>query len=754
MAGGANHSRLTGIIYPNGYTVSYNYASGLDDTLSRLTSLSDNTGTLESYKYLGLSTVVERDHPQPGVNLTYVQQTGDPNANTDGGDPYTGLDRFGRVIDQYWINAASGTATDRFQYGYDRDSNVLFKANLVDAAFSELYHANGPGNGYDPLNQLTAFARGALSDTNADGIPDTVASPSHSQSWATDAVGNFTSVTTDGTQVSRTHNKQNELTAVGGVNLGYDANGNTTTDDQGHTLVYDAWNRLVAVKNGSTTLAAYQYDAKGNRIVVTESGTTTDLYFSDQGQVLEERIGGQAKAHYVWSPVYVNALVLRDRDATGGGSLNERLWVQQDANWNVTALVNTSAAVVERYACLPFGQVTYLSPAWVVLTNSAYVWLFLHQGGRFDPNTGLYRFGRRDYSPGQGRWEEPDPIGFRGGDTNLYRADANNPVRYTDPSGEFVFLVAAGVVLAIAGIAALHYAAYRYDHAREEYLSKPIDQWTPEVQAEYRDYVKTTEWIAAAGKVAAVTGIFMVATPFLSFGAGWLWGAGLWGKVIVGGATVWGIGSAGYEGYSIVRDWNQMSGPQRFERIGLLVGPMVVGALAGPRYFRMGFVKARPTYNLGGVGEVRGAINVQPPGAELPPQPRVITPSNRLPFAPGSGNIVVNNSPISPQAGGTTGPYGPLGPPYMPQDIAAIASGGHRISITQGVGRPGVLTSGQQAVVDAVPAGSQISVAGGQYSTTVTIITPLPLGGRIASYSPSALGGLNGLASRVISDRP
>jgi hypothetical protein len=32
---------------------------------------------------------------------------------------------------------------------------------------SELYHANGAANGYDPLGQLTAFARGTLSDANA-----------------------------------------------------------------------------------------------------------------------------------------------------------------------------------------------------------------------------------------------------------------------------------------------------------------------------------------------------------------------------------------------------------------------------------------------------------------------------------------------------------------------------------------------------------------------------------------------------------
>src|SRR5205823_1730076 len=143
MAGGANNSRLTSMTYPSGYVLSYNYASGLDSTISRLTSLSDSGGTLESYKYMGLGSVVERDHPQNNTSLTYIQQTGDSQANTDGGDQYTGLDRFGRVIDQFWLNTSTGTSTDRFQYGYDRDSNVLYKSNLVNTAFSELYHANG-----------------------------------------------------------------------------------------------------------------------------------------------------------------------------------------------------------------------------------------------------------------------------------------------------------------------------------------------------------------------------------------------------------------------------------------------------------------------------------------------------------------------------------------------------------------------------------------------------------------------------------
>jgi YD repeat-containing protein len=65
MPSGADHSRLTSVTYPSGYVLTYNYSSGLNDTISRLSSLSDSTGTLESYSYLGLSTVVIRSHPQP-----------------------------------------------------------------------------------------------------------------------------------------------------------------------------------------------------------------------------------------------------------------------------------------------------------------------------------------------------------------------------------------------------------------------------------------------------------------------------------------------------------------------------------------------------------------------------------------------------------------------------------------------------------------------------------------------------------------
>jgi RHS repeat-associated protein len=417
MAGGANNSRPVSLTYPNGRQLTYNYAAGLDSSISRLTSISDSSGTLESYLYLGLSTVVERDHPQTHVNLTYIKQGNDPNSNMDGGDQYTGVDRFGRVIDQNWYNTSTSASTDRFQYGYDRDSNVLWRNNLVNTAFGELY-------AYDNLNELTSFQRGTLNSTHT-GL---VGAASHSQSWAPDALGNFTSVVTDGSTQTRAHNQQNEITSISGQTTpGYDGNGNTTTDQAGHALVYDAWNRLVQVKSGSTTLATYSYDGL-NRQVTVNAGTLTVLYYSSQWQVLEEQTGGVTQVQYVWSPVYVAALIERDRGS-------ERLYAQQDANWNITALANVTGTVVERYAYDPYGQVTYLTSGWGTLSGSGYAWVYNFQGMQFDGSSGLYEAERRWYSPALARWMSLDPLGFAAGDDNLYRAMFDDPVHFTDPTG-------------------------------------------------------------------------------------------------------------------------------------------------------------------------------------------------------------------------------------------------------------------------------------------------------------------------------
>ncbi len=118
-----------------------------------------------------------------------------------------------------------------------------------------------------------------------------------------------------------------------------------------------------------------------------------------------------------------------------------RLFYLGDANYNVTALVNTSGQVVERYAYTPYGQVTYYhgndqpgtyadwSPAG---TSSAYGNTRLFAGMHFNPATGLYDDRARPYDPALERFIGRDPAVA---DENLYRYCAGDPATFVDPSG-------------------------------------------------------------------------------------------------------------------------------------------------------------------------------------------------------------------------------------------------------------------------------------------------------------------------------
>jgi len=68
-------------------------------------------------------------------------------------------------------------------------------------------------------------------------------------------------------------------------------------------------------------------------------------------------------------------------------------------------------------------------------TDPTFAMPFGFAGGLHDPDTGLVRFGYRDYDPETGRWTAKDPILFAGGDTDLYGYCLSDPVNMTDPSG-------------------------------------------------------------------------------------------------------------------------------------------------------------------------------------------------------------------------------------------------------------------------------------------------------------------------------
>jgi hypothetical protein len=135
---------------------------------------------------------------------------------------YTGLDRFGRVVDQRWQNAAGTTTMDRFRYGYDRASNRLWRENKVAADVTLTRKNLDEFYTYDGLDRLLTADRGDLTG----GPPPTgVTSRTFKQNWTLEGLGNWKAFQHDADgdgaytaagdlDQTRTHNAVNELTGL------------------------------------------------------------------------------------------------------------------------------------------------------------------------------------------------------------------------------------------------------------------------------------------------------------------------------------------------------------------------------------------------------------------------------------------------------------------------------------------------------------------------------------------------------------
>jgi RHS repeat-associated protein len=473
--GSANTTRRTRITYPAGQQLNYVYGSAdsVGDLLSRVQQLTWASGptTVAEYTYLGLGSCVRLEYTQPDVCWDLITGAG---ANL-----YAGFDLFGRTLNCLWqkcggpsssssssgFGSSSGADYDalvHLTYGYNRVSNRRFRydhvAHAAPAAFDDLY-------GYDDLHRLINYGRGTL---NLAGTSLTTATLT--QSWNLDDTGNWKGfgqgVVGTLTQ-TRTHNTANEITAIAKTvgsdwdsPPGYDDNGNMTKFPQpgslgdSYTAVWDAWNRLVKIlgDDGTTVIAQYEYDGLNRRIVKMLPTEARHAYYSDQWQVLEERVHphptsyssssssssgaeGVAQRQFVWGLRYVDDLVLRDRDSDNNGSLNERIYALQDDNWNVVALCSTTGIIAERYAYTPYGESQVLTPEFANRNPSSYNWEYRFTGRELDQDTKL-QINRNRYLHHQlGRWISRDPIGYDAGDVNLYQYVGGKPTNAIDPIG-------------------------------------------------------------------------------------------------------------------------------------------------------------------------------------------------------------------------------------------------------------------------------------------------------------------------------
>ena len=309
---------------------------------------------------------------------------------------------------------------------------------------------------YDGLNRLTAYDRGDINSGHT-----AITTLAFAQDWDLDQLNYWSAFdedddgdATNELEPDRTHNDVNEITTITAttgpnwVDPTYDGAGNMITgptpgaETSTQKYVYDAWNRLVKVTDGSdTTQATFGYDARNHRITkgVYLSGSldhTRHYYHTEQNQVIEERIDSSTDPdrQYTWGNQYVDDLVVRTRDTDSNGSLDETVYALHDANWSVTALGDTSGAILERLRYDSFGRSAVLDADFSLDGDgtSDYEWEYRFTDREWDAESGLHYFRARYYDEVNGRFLQRDPIGYVDG-LNLY-AGYFLP-QHVDPSG-------------------------------------------------------------------------------------------------------------------------------------------------------------------------------------------------------------------------------------------------------------------------------------------------------------------------------
>lgn len=398
-------NRRTQIQYADATTTTYTYDAG-----NRPTQITDSVSGSTTRTYDGLDRIVTETTAQGSLAYTY-----------DAANRRTGMTVTGQPSVSYTYDNAhrltqitQDSATVQFTYDPANRRSTLTLPNGITATYT-----------YDAAAQLTAITY-QLGGTDLGNL-----------TYAYDATGNRTTLGGTLAQTSlppllntASHDAANRLLNRNGTNLTYDANGNLINNGT-HTYTWDARNRLTQITG--PTNASFQYDPLGRRIQKTVNGTTTNYLYDGINPVQEQT--GTAQANLL-TGLNVDEY-FRRTDSNGSRD------ILTDALGSTLALTDSAGVIQTRYTHDPYGNTTTTGQA---STNP------FQYTGRENDNTGLYYYRARYYSPAYQRFVSEDPIGFGGGDWNLYGYVGNNPHRWIDPMGLAPSWVGpAGAVIGVTG---------------------------------------------------------------------------------------------------------------------------------------------------------------------------------------------------------------------------------------------------------------------------------------------------------------
>ena len=350
----------------------------------------------------------------------------------------------------------SGLAGFTVTRDYQNENGLVTGTTL--GGLSDVYTYNGFG---EPKTYAATFAGSTIYSLQVDsrdalgritGLTDAVAGASHAWAFEYDAHGDLSSATEDGNATSYTYDPNGNRLSVAGAASTYDAqdrllsspsvtytytnNGDLATEVTSSgtaSFTYDLQSSLRSVTLPSGDTVKYVIDGERHRIqrTWTHGGqTVVQGFLYDDSLRIAAELDGSGKVVSTFG--YGLKGNVPDVLVRGGNTYR----LVTDWRGSVRAVVEANAGtVVETIDYDAWGNAAINDTTCASGAVCAMFQPFGFAGGLFDRETGLVRFGARDYDPSVGRWTQKDPISFAGGQQNIYVYVNDDPINGSDPSG-------------------------------------------------------------------------------------------------------------------------------------------------------------------------------------------------------------------------------------------------------------------------------------------------------------------------------
>jgi len=317
----------------------------------------------------------------------------------------------------------TGTASGTHDSAFARSHFNYDNLGRLTASWRDEQESKGEWYGYHVTGPLTGVAYNA--DQVWTGAPQN-ATRSVDYYLTPDTL-NRSVMIDSGEPSSYTPNVLNQYTDINGGGLYYDGNFNLMWTG-GFSAGYDADKRLTAIGSGED-YGQFVYDGLGRCLKRTIDWETILITYDGWKPIAEWDEWNNLKA---WNIYGAGADEILYRHDAYLGDLRYHL----DRMGNVAFLLDSDGDGIERYTYDAFGQPIVTdwdgnNPR----TYSYYGNRFMFTGREYFPELGLYDYRCRFYHPVLGRFLQSDPVGFAGGDANLFRYCGGAPVNWNDPSG-------------------------------------------------------------------------------------------------------------------------------------------------------------------------------------------------------------------------------------------------------------------------------------------------------------------------------